>query len=188
MTNVTWSQKTWNILCTPFLIILSFHQTRSGPIVYIDRKQQRKSPVFIEKKKKNLLWQPLREEVNSGDFLDYRWGALWVWNYTDIIHTSSTVPQWAKREREREITGRNRTLLTSVMTSVKTVWWVDTLHQQSKHSTGGCSCVPLDGRTAAKYLLFWPVLFYMGPATADRLLLISHVACLDWTLPWEEQC
>lgn len=182
-------KETLHILSTPFLIILSFHQTRSEPIVYIDRKQKRKRPISLQKIKKHLVWQPLREEVNSGDFLDYRWGALWVWNYTDIIHTSSTMLWWAEKERKKDRKNWLKPHSSDVCDdlSENSVISGDTLHQQSKHSTGGCSCVPLDGWMAAKYLLFYPVPFYMSPGTADRLLLISHITCLDWTLPWEEQ-
>lgn len=42
-------KETLHILSTPFLIILSFHQTRSEPIVYIDRKQKRRRPISLQK-------------------------------------------------------------------------------------------------------------------------------------------
>lgn len=102
MTNVTWSQKTWNILCTPFLIILSFHQTRSGPIVYIDRKQQRKSPVFIEKKKKKLALTTFEGGGQlwglSGLSVRGVVGVKLYWHHTYILNGAA---MGKERERER---------------------------------------------------------------------------------------
>lgn len=132
-------RQTWNILCTPFLIILTFHQTRSGPIVYIDRKQQRKRPVFIEKKKKlalttfeggGQLWGL------SGLSVRGVVGVKLYWHHTYILNGAAV-------GRERERTGRNHTLLTSVMTSVKTVWWVETLSTSKANIRLGAALVCL---------------------------------------------
>lgn len=139
MTNGTWSQKTdmeYSIYSLFNQIILSPNQIKTHCLHR--QRTKEKEAYFLWKKKKILLWQPLRVEVNSGD---YQWGALWVWSNTDIIHPRRC--GGGQREKERERTGQNHTLLTSVMTSVKTVWWVETLSTSKANIRLGAALVCL---------------------------------------------
>lgn len=118
MTNVTWSQKTdmeYSFYSLLNQIILSPNQIKTHCLHR--QKQKRKKHVFLAKNPALTTFE------GGGQLLGLSVRGVWVWSYADFIDTSSTEWRWAERER----TGLNHTLLTSVMTSVKTVRCAETL-------------------------------------------------------------